>query len=96
MTMNKYKRVNLVFNLENDSEILEIIMSKRNMSAYIKDCIRYYERFQEFKIDRDTLKEVIKEAVREVGVTSENITKGKRIEVEEEISDDILDTILSM
>lgn len=93
--MSKYKRVNLVFSRETDLEILEIIMSKQNMSAYIKDCIRHYERLQEFKIDRKTLKEVIKEAVRESGVTPANITK-KSIEIEEGISDDIIDTILNM
>lgn len=94
--MKKYKRVNLVFNLESDSEILDILMSKHNKTRYIKECILYFEGLQEFKIDRMTLKEVIKEAVREVGVISTDITKEKSTEVEEGISDDIIDTILNM
>lgn len=94
--MSRYKRINLVFNLESDSEILEILMSKKNKTAYIKEAIRYFENLQEFKIDRMTLKEVLKEAIREVGVISKNITNEKSLEVEEGISDDILNTIMNM
>ena len=90
--MTKYKRVNLVFNRESDFEILDILLTKQNKTAYIKEAIKYYENLQEFKIDRKTLKEIVKDAINEVGVGSNH----EDVQKDAEISEDILNSIMNM
>ncbi|KAJ49376.1 hypothetical protein BD780_003497 [Clostridium tetanomorphum] len=91
---DSFKRINLCFdmNRREDTKVYNLLQGKRNKTAYVVEVILDSLEDKNPGWNRETLKEVLKEALSEINIP---VSKDKEIKTlnEGEIPDDILDII---
>jgi ribosomal protein L23 len=91
--MGEVKRINLSFDLRNEKlrEAYEIIISKRSSkTAFVADAVLAYVK-NNTPINKQTIKDAVREAIQEVGVIAVNTVNSK--EATDGIPDDVFDII---
>ena len=91
--MGETKRINLSFDLrsEKSREVYEIIISKRSAkTAFVIETVFAYLENNK-SIDKQTIKDAVKEAIQEIGVITLNEANGE--EIAGGIPDDVFDII---
>lgn len=91
--MGETKRINLSFDLRSEKarEVYEIIISKRSTKTafVIETVLAYLENNK--SIDKQTIKDAVKEAIQEIGVLTVNEVNSE--EIAGGIPDDVFDII---
>ncbi|WP_341875956.1 hypothetical protein [Defluviitalea saccharophila] len=95
--MANIKRVNLCFDIDrsDDKKAYDILQGKRNKTAYVTDIIIGNLEKNKVDIDIEILKQVIKEAVFNLNITTDMNT-GQYQNDNEDIPEDVFDIISNM
>jgi hypothetical protein len=87
--MDCIKRINLSFDLrrEKDRQVYNILVQVQHKTAFIVETVLYYEKDNQSKFDKNTVKQALQEVLSEMNIT---IDKNKQ-DGEDEIPDEIFD-----
>ncbi|MCF6466623.1 MULTISPECIES: hypothetical protein [Eubacteriales] len=71
------KRINLSFSMdrEEDAKVYNILSTQRYKTDYVIKAVLSYIGERDKDFDRETVKEVVKEALREYGIDSKDLNK---------------------
>lgn len=95
--MATIRRINLSFDIDRpeDCRAYKILRSKRNKTAHVIDIILASSLERKINIDKDELKQVIREVFKEMNVTT-NTEVEKESSNTEDIPQDVFDIISSI
>lgn len=87
--MDCIKRINLSFDLrrERDRQVYNILVQVHHKTAFIVETVLYYEKDNQSKIDKNTIKQALQEVLSEMNITIDKNKKDSEEVIPEEIFD---------